>query len=75
VAGGKQRVAHAAGPACVWAALGDTLALLMAPRGEQALWLQLDQFLVLLAQNAGNGADPTAPPPGPGISPLAPGHP
>jgi len=44
----------------------------MAPRGEQALWLQLDQFLVLLAQNAGNGADPTAPPPWPRHKPPCP---
>lgn len=51
-------LAHTAGPTCAQAALGGPLALLMIPQGEQALCLQLDQFLVLLAKMQVEGLIP-----------------
>lgn len=65
-------MAHAAVLTCVQAALGGPLALLVVPQGEQALWLQLDQFLVLLAKTQVEGLIPLRSLPAPGTSPFVP---
>lgn len=49
-------MAHTAGPPCVQAALGGPLALLITPK--QALWLHLEQFLVLLTKMQAEGLIP-----------------
>lgn len=52
----------------VQAALGDPL----TPQGEQALWLQLDQFPVLLAKMQAEGLIPLLSLPAPGMSLFVP---